>query len=219
MKKNIFKAFICFLVFYYGKYLQYIPILLFNIKKPTVFSNALLIMFSSVIEFIILFLLFRKELKEDFSKFKKNFVNNFCIGIRYTVIGSLLMFLSNIFISLFFSSNGPTNEILIEKMMQVVPIVMFIDSSFLAPFIEEITFRYSFRLLIKNKWVYVLTSGIIFGLLHIVFTFSSVSEFIYFIPYACFGISCALMYLKTDSIFTPILMHMLYNTSLLLLGF
>ena len=219
MKKNIFKALICFLVFFYGKYFQYIPIFLFNIKKPTVASTALLIMFSSVLECLIIFFLFKKELKEEFSKFKKNFVNNFCIGIRYTFIGTLLMFLSNILISLFFKGIAPTNEVLIEKMISVMPLVMFIDSTFLAPFIEEITFRFSFRLLIKNKWIYTLTSGIVFGLLHIVFTFSSFSEFIYFIPYACFGCCCALMYLKTDSIFTPILMHLLYNGSLLLLGF
>ena len=218
MKNNIFKVIICFLIFFYGKYLQYIPICLFKLNKPSPTTDALLIMFSSFIECLLLFLLFRKELKEDFSKFKNNFMINFDIGIRYWFIGLFGMIASNILIGIFFKVNGSTNEALIREMTALAPYAMFIDSTFLAPFIEEITFRFNFKLLIKNKLFYILSSGIIFGFLHIIFSFSSLTEFLYIIPYSCMGICYALICLKTDTVSTPIFIHMLHNGFTMLLA-
>ena len=80
-KNNIFKFILVCLVFYYGKYTQYILIYLFNIKKSTVAISLLLSVFSNTLEFLFFLWLFRKDLKIDFYKFKKNIKSNLDIII------------------------------------------------------------------------------------------------------------------------------------------
>ena len=217
-KSKIFKFIIVFLVFYYGKYIQYIPILLFNIKKRSISTNLLLSTFSNLIECLFFLWYFRKELKEEFYKFKNNIKFNLDVGIKFGIIGVFLMMISNTLIALFFGSMNSQNEVLVQKMIASVPWVMFIDTAILGPFIEEMVFRRGFRLIIKNKWSYVIISGFVFGLMHVIFSFSDIREFLFVFPYAFVGCSYALCYSKTDTIFTSITMHMLHNALLTLIS-
>ena len=215
---NIFRFIVVCLVFYYGRYTQYIPIYLFNLKKGTVNSSLILSLFSNAVEFLFLLWFFRKDLKVDFSKFKKNIKSNLDIGFKYWVIGVLLMFFSNLLIISILPNIDSQNEVMVQKMIDSMPWVMFINTAILGPFIEEMVFRRGFRLIIKNKWTFVLISGLVFGLMHIIFSFSNVYEFVLMFPYAFVGCSYALSYYETDSIFTPITMHMLHNGILTLLS-
>lgn len=85
-------------------------------------------------------------------------------------------------------------------------------TSILAPFIEELIFRKAFKDAIKSKWLFVLTSGIVFGCLHVVGSISSLYEILYIIPYSSLGIAFALAYHETDNIFSSIFLHFLHNT-------
>ena len=217
-KNNIFKFILVCLVFYYGKYTQYILIYLFNIKKSTVAISLLLSVFSNTLEFLFFLWLFRKDLKIDFYKFKKNIKSNLDIGLKYWVIGVFLMMFSNTIITSIYHNINSQNEVMVQHMINSLPWVMFINTAILGPFIEEMVFRRSFRLIIKNKWAFVLISGFVFGLMHIIFSFSDVREFLFVFPYAFVGCSYALSYSETDTIFTPITMHMLHNGILTLLS-
>ena len=89
---------------------------------------------------------------------------------------------------------------------------MIFDVSVYAPFVEELTFRKSIRDVINNKWCYVLASGLLFGLLHIIGYIDSVSDLIYLIPYGSLGVCFALLYYKTNNIFSTIIVHSLHNS-------
>lgn len=218
VKNNVFKFIIVCLVFYYGKYTQYIPIFLFNIKKANISISLLLNVFSNIIEFLFLLWFFRKDLQKDFSKFKKNIKSNLDIGFKYWIVGLLLMMISNTLISLFIHNISSQNEVMVQKMLDSIPWIMFINTAFLGPFIEEMVFRRGFRLIIKNKWAFVLISGFVFGLMHVIFSFSNIYEFLFVLSYAFVGCSYALSYYESDTIFTPITMHMLHNGILTLLS-
>ena len=70
----------------------------------------------------------------------------------------------------------------------------------------------------KKRWTFILTSGIIFGLLHVVFSYTSIVDFLYVIPYSLLGISFAYIVDKTDNITSSIMMHIIHNSSIIILS-
>jgi len=95
-----------------------------------------------------------------------------------------------------------------------------ISSVILAPFSEEITFRYAVKKIFKNKWLYIIFSGVIFGFLHAISgieTAKDLIDLVYIIPYGALGSAFAYVYSKTDNICLPILGHMCHNLMTFLL--
>ncbi len=142
---------------------------------------------------------------------------NLDIGMKYWLIGLLLMMISNITINLILKTGIADNEQAVQKMITSLPWIMLLSAGVIAPFNEEILFRKCFRDTFKNNTIFILTSGIIFGLLH-VSTAEAFSQFIYILPYSFLGFSFALMYIKTKSVFISMSMHMIHNTILTLIS-
>jgi len=86
-----------------------------------------------------------------------------------------------------------------------------------APLTEELIFRKSIRDVIKNKWLYIIISGLIFGGLHVVSSIDSLIDLIYLIPYCSLGFVFASLYIKTNNIYSTIVAHSFHNTLALLL--
>ena len=131
------------------------------------------------------------------------------------MIGLVGMMISNILIMTIFKSGGANNEQAVQNMINIAPLLMIIDAGIIAPIIEEILFRKTFKNVIKSKLTFILIAGIFFGYLHVA-SATTLSQFIYIIPYSSLGISLAMMYAKTDTVFTSICMHALHNTILTL---
>jgi len=160
---------------------------------------------------IIYFLIYIKGLKKDWQKFKKNFKKNIHHGFNYWLKGMFIMMASNIIIVVLFkmgnSVNEQTNIELIKKSMLLeIPLTVLI-----APFIEEIVFRMSFYKISKNKHIYALTTGLIFGFVHIISSLTSIKGFLYLIPYSAMGVAFGYLYKKTDTIFSSLMMHIFHN--------
>ena len=88
---------------------------------------------------------------------------------------------------------------------------MLFSTVIYAPLTEELTFRKSIKDAISSKWFYVITSGLVFGLLHIIGYIKDWTDLIFLIPYSALGIAFALLYHKTDNIYCPMTMHMMHN--------
>lgn len=121
------------------------------------------------------------------------------------------MVVSNLFITVILGKAIAGNEETVRNYIVAAPILMAISTVLFAPINEELTFRKSIRDAINNKWAYVLLSGIIFGGLHVISYVSSPLDLVYLIPYCSLGISFALLYYKTNNIFSSISMHMMHN--------
>ena len=211
--KNIFKLIVVFILFNESYLLQYIPIILFrmDVKKITNATNVWLSTFSNFILLIILFLMYKKELKEEFKKFKSKLFDNINTGFNYWIIGFIIMVVSNLIINLILKAGGAANEQAVQKMISSLPWIMLINAGIIAPFNEEIVFRKSLRGVFKNKYVFAVLSFLIFGLAHVLGNVSSWMDYLYIIPYGALGGVFALAYDKTDTIFTPMSMHMSHN--------
>lgn len=104
------------------------------------------------------------------------------------------------------------------------PILSLISISIIAPISEELIFRKSLQPIIKNKWVYVIVSGLLFGGAHLLTNILSgtlrVVDLVYILPYASLGSAFALMDNETKTTFSSIIIHAIHNTltALLLLA-
>ena len=76
---------------------------------------------------IMLFIFYRKSIKENFKDFKSNFKTYIKDNFKYYVIGLLVMIISNIIISFFVEGNS-TNETLIREYINIMPIYMIFSS-------------------------------------------------------------------------------------------
>lgn len=218
--KKVIQSILVFILFYYSSYLQLIPILLFHmdIEKLTSTQNICLSLFSNIVLLLILCKIYWKELKAEWIKFKKNSLQNMDAAFRYWFLGLVGMAVSNIILNFILNAGGATNEKMVQEMITTLPILMLINAGIIAPIVEELTFRKAFKNAFQNKWLFILSSGLIFGGLHVITSFSTPLELLYIIPYSSLGISFAYMYYKTETIYTSINMHIIHNTVLTLLS-
>ncbi len=213
-KQNILETVLIFILFYYSSLFQLIPIYLFNIKRATPSLNVLLSAFSGCIMVLILYFIYRNDLKKEWKIFKNNSGEIMNTTFGYWFIGMVIMLVSNTLIIYFTGSKGAQNEQLVQGMITAMPLVMLVNAGFFAPFNEELIFRKTIRKVFDNKWVYVLLSGLIFGALHVIGSDKSIVDWLYIIPYASLGCAFALSYYETKTIYSTIFMHMIHNTVL-----
>ena len=214
--KKIPKLIGIILLFFFSSLFQLIPITIFNLDLNKITGNQqiLLTIFSDLILLFILYLIYRKSLKEDFKKIKENFYQMMDSGIKYWLIGLIAMVISNLIIGLFITQAQAGNEEGVQELIHSSGVLSVIAIGILAPIIEELTFRKSFREVFNHRILFVLASGLIFGGLHVVLSLNSLWDLFYIIPYSSLGIAFGYMYQKTDNIYTSIIMHMFHNTAL-----
>ncbi len=218
--KKIPKSILVILLFFFISLVQLIPIYLFNldINNLTTMQTLLLTLFSNSILLVILISMYRDTLKDDFKKTKNNFNEMMDTGIKCWLVGLIIMIISNVIIGLFIPLANAGNEQGVQEYISTSGIVSMLAIGIIAPIIEELTFRKAFRDIFKSKWLFILSSGLIFGSLHVVLSLNSLWDLFYIIPYSSLGIAFGYMYYKTDNIYTSIIMHMFHNTSLTLLS-
>lgn len=196
---------------------------IFNVDLNNITSKDYVIYYtiSSFTLSILLIVIYRKDFFRDFKNYFKDFRKNFEVSFKYWIAGLVIMYVSNLFITFVLNKQLAGNEEAVRNYLVTLPLLMTFDAAICAPINEELTFRKSFKEIFPSKWVYVVMSGLIFGSLHVASYIETFSDIIYLIPYSALGIAFALLYYKTDNIFSSITMHSIHNllaTLLVLLG-
>ncbi len=185
------------------------------------FSDLQKVIFTMVSDCLflgILFLIYRKDLICDFRNFfNRNFKDHLKVAIHYWILGLSIMFVSNFIISIVTSGKLSANEETVRQMIQLAPWYMAFELIIFAPLSEELVFRKSLRNAISNRYLYAIISGLIFGGLHVISSLEGLVDLLYFIPYCSLGFIFALLYSKTDNIFSTITIHSIHNTLALIL--
>ena len=216
----LIRGILVFLLFFYSAYFQLIPIKLFHLDVHSLSDteNVILSTFSSIVVVLILIAIYWKELKKDFSSYRKNIMENLDIGIKYWMSGLAIMMISNLIITFVFKAGGANNEELVQNMIHSLPWLMVIDAGILAPFNEEMVFRKTLKDIFNQKWIFVICSFLLFGGAHVINNATNILDYLYIIPYGALGGAFALAVYKSDNIFTSISMHMFHNLVLVLLS-
>lgn len=178
--------------------------------------KRILLYLNDTIYVVIIILMYKKEIKEGIYDLKKNFSNRASLSVKCWIFGCVLMVVSSIIINHFLNQNASINEQIIRNNIKKAPIYMIFTCSFVAPILEEMTFRRSLYGLIKNKWIFIISSGVIFGLLHVIGSYNNIFDFLYIIPYGAMGSCFAFLLTKTNNITLPIIIHVLHNTILVM---
>ncbi len=170
-----------------------------------------------------LIMLYYKDLRLEVKIYRDSFKENFKKSFKTYILGFMGMVFFNLLISIFLK-NISANEEQVREMLYTSTFLSMISISIIAPLGEELVFRKSLDPIIKNKWVYVIISGILFGLAHIATNFLSgtfvLTDLIYILPYGSLGASFALMDRDTKTVCSSMVIHAIHNTftALLLLA-
>ncbi len=172
----------------------------------------------------LLILLFKERLEKDLMDLKKNHKTYFHNYFKYWFLLLGLMMISNLLINLIHSLAGIENSIAgneeaIRDLFNKAPIYTYISAVMIAPFLEELTFRLGIRYIFKKDIVFIIISGIVFGLLHVIGNVAVPLDWLYIIPYSIPGFIFAYILTKTNNIFTTIAMHFVHNGMLMSLQF
>lgn len=200
-------------LYYFLPYLQGIPFSILGLETdtlPVTGKVIYLIAFNSVIAALIM-LIYNKKITADFQEMKKNSTKIFNKYLKYWLLGLLIMMTSNLIINLFITNNLPNNEQAIRDMFDISPIYIFFSAVIFAPIVEELVFRYSFKKIFSNKWLFIILSGLIFGGMHVFNDFKTITDIFYIIPYSTPGIIFAYMLYDSDNVLVPISFHFIHN--------
>lgn len=201
--KNLFKSIFILI----GMFI--LLLLMSNCCSLFVKNEYICLVISYLVTCIILFAIFRKDLK--FKKFDKRF-------FKYLGLFVLCYFITIIINSIIYSfvdvqnSTQSINEAFIFKHSFLAIIIMVI----LGPFFEEVLFRLNFNNAFKSNILFILITGVIFGISHLIGA-SNIIEYIYIIPYSVMGIYLSYIYRDSDNIYISYFFHSLNNLIILVL--
>ena len=165
-----------------------------------------------VIFYILMIILslwvFKDKLINDFKLFK----DNFSVYIGFILPRMGIFYIIFIFVSLICMSitNSTANN---QNLVEQLPILLSLPLAIIyAPIVEESLFRGCIRRFISNDKIFILISGIVFGLLHTVFAESNLLNLVVLaIPYGVMGSFLAYIYVKTNNMLCNITYHALNN--------
>lgn len=184
-------------------------ILLFGSKIITKFW--MLIVFYVVILSLMIGA-FYKQLIHDFKIFKSYFKEYFVLILKTWGKALVLIMITTIIIQIITNTTQANNQIALQNSFNSNPVFIAILAMFYAPIAEELMFRGVFRKFIKNKKLFVIVSGVVFGLMHVIDDSKTLAEFSYVFVYSILGIYLAGIYAKTNNLCTNIFMHFMQNT-------
>ena len=216
--KTIIFILLLFLLLFWGALPQILLSLMGREYKDIPEIMRILMAFINDILLIIIFLsIYKKTIKKDFKNyFGKNIKNNIKESFSNWLLGFGIMITSNLVIVIITNGQLAANEEAVRGLIDKYPLYMAFQLVLYAPITEEIVFRKSIKDIIKNKNLYIIVSGLIFGGLHVLTSLSNPLGFLYLIPYCTLGCIFAHLYQKTDNIFSTITAHSFHNTIALL---
>ena len=111
----------------------------------------------------------------------------------------------------------PTNNEAQIQMLKSTPAYLLFSMLIFSPLVEELSLTKSFRVILKNKALYLILSSFVCGFLYVAFSSNTVS-YVFLISYFIQAFIWALAYLKSDNILVPVSIHLLQNI-LVLIGY
>ena len=161
--------------------------------------------------FIIMISVFFKQLVHDFKIFKEYFREYMSLTLKTWGKSLILMMIFGIILQLITNTTQSNNQQTLQKLFNSYPILVVFLSVIYAPLAEELMFRGVFRKFIKSKYLFIIISGVAFGLLHVIDDSKTLAEFSYVIVYSTLGMFLASLYYKTNNLFSNISFHFLQN--------
>ncbi|HIS17227.1 MAG TPA: CPBP family intramembrane metalloprotease [Candidatus Coprovivens excrementavium] len=209
--KETLKGLLIILSYFILPTIIYMPFYFFERKEIINYQVSMILTYFFTA--IVYSYIYRKDLIKDIKNFKENYKLILSTTIKYWFIGLIVMVISSNIINMIGIAPNTNQEGNIE-LLRKYPLFEITCACFIAPIIEELVYRRSLKNATSNKHLFALTSGIIFGLVHVLSSISSSSDLImliYLIPFSSVGISFGYAYYKTNNIYGTIIIHSIHN--------
>lgn len=161
---------------------------------------------------LIIFLMFRKEIIRDVGLFIRNIGTYMKITVPIYTIMTFVYFIVTIILVLIIKQQS-FNEQSLQSMPRGALIIL---SCLFGPFVEEGVFRLLPSKFLKNKYLYVIFSSVMFGLIHVFSSswsdvFNNPLQLLYFFSYWILGLGLSINYYKTKNFASNVLYHATWN--------
>lgn len=219
--KNTLLGLLCIFIYFFISSIEIDFISIFNLdynNMPTYLKVVYLITWE-IITICLIMLILNKKIVKDFNNMKKNHKEYFKKYFKYWLIAVGIMMVSNLFINIIADNGISSNEEVLRDTFKISPLYIFFSSVIYAPIVEELVFRQSIRNIFKNKIIFIIISGLVFGGLHIITGYSGPIDLFYLIPYCAPGFAFAYILADSDNIFISIALHFMHNGILIALQF
>ena len=184
-------------------------------------SNLLSVLVRFIIDVGVI-ALFIYLFKDDFKEYNKGLVKNpkkvIGVGLLFALFAFIAMPICNIILHVLNVSASDTNNDTINTLSGVIPLYMMFQTLIYSPIVEGITFRKVFKDAINNKWLFIIISGFVFGLYHIIYNMTSLSQILLMLPYFVVGMLYAGAYSKTDNIYSAFIATFVYNLAVFVIN-
>lgn len=184
-------------------------------------SNLLSVLVRFIIDVGVI-ALFIYLFKDDFKEYNKGLVKNpkkvIGVGLLSALFAFIAMPICNIILHVLNVSASDTNNDTINTLYGVIPLYMMFQTLIYSPIVEGITFRKVFKDAINNKWLFIIISGFVFGLYHIIYNMTSLSQILLMLPYFVVGMLYAGAYSKTDNIYSAFIATFVYNLAVFVIN-
>ena len=180
-------------------------------SKLNAYSNITIYFISAVSLGVVLFIF----LKEDFNKLKTWNIKKVLLVFGIALLFVAFSYFSSVLITKIVGDNSVNEKILHDVIKRKqFRFIMFISVVLLAPFVEEMVFRKCIFKLMNHRpfWVALITSSLVFALMHMFSTHLSWKWIVLFVGYILDALCLALIYKYFDeNIYASMLAHMLNN--------
>jgi len=158
---------------------------------------------------IISYFLFKREIDNSFKVIKNKFKECFKYVMNKQWLAWGIYLLAAIVVTIIMGDNSTSVN---QQLAESLPMLYVIPSCLIyAPFVEELVFRAGIRRLIKNNKIFIIVSGLSFGLLHTLSEKTLINFIVLSLPYSVLGCYFAYLYVKTDNIGASMMGHFLHN--------
>ena len=143
---------------------------------------------------VLAIFLLKDELKESAYEFKKR-KGKFILSIKIT---------------------SPSVDAQVD-LFKSAPLYLCFSMLLFSPIVEELTFRGAFHKIIQQPVLYTLISSILYGALYVLFVSTGNMSYLFIISYSLVAMVYPIVYLKTKSIYAPMILHLLQNAFAILM--
>lgn len=204
---NNHKIYALFLIAFYILQYFFLPESISNFFLKTLHLPLYLYFFLlDIITIFFAILIFSKELKSSLKSFLKQKNNYFeyilCSLFIYSILNLIIITICN-----FIVKDIPTNQQALESYNILY---LLFGTLIYAPCVEELVFRGCIRKFIKNNTLFIIISGLFFGLNHVIGS-SSLIQYIFILDYGFAGMYLAYLYTKFNNIYLNITTHFILN--------
>lgn len=163
----------------------------------------------NIIMIVLCVVVFYNQLKENFRLFKNNFTAYMRFIFPRLGMAYVFLFIFSL-ISILITKNATSVN---QSQVESLPKYYLIPAAIIyAPIVEELIFRGVFRRFIRNKYIFIIISGVIFGLLHTIHEATILNVVFASLPYISLGMYLSFIYTKTNNLFSNIFSHAFINT-------